>query len=60
MSLWLYVFLCCNRACVYICDCDVICVGHDLNRSVLWVVVSLQCKCLIVWVRGRHLGERQF
>ena len=32
MQVWLYVFLCRNRACVCRCDCDAICVGHDLNR----------------------------
>ena len=31
MYIWLYVFLECTRACVYRCDGDVICVGHDLN-----------------------------
>ena len=27
---------------------------------VLYVVVSLKCKCYIVWVRVRHLGKCQF
>ena len=31
---WLYVFLGCTRTCV--CGCDVICIGHDLNRCIGW------------------------
>ena len=31
-----YVFLGCTRACVYKCDGDVICVGHDLNWCSGW------------------------
>ena len=42
MQVWLYVFLGCPRICVCGCDCDVVCVGHEL---VHWVVVSLRCKC---------------
>ena len=34
----------CTRTSVCGCDCDVICIGHDLNR-LHWVVVSLRCKC---------------
>ena len=30
---WVYIFLGCTRACVYGCDGDVICVGHDLLLS---------------------------
>ena len=33
---WLYVFLGCTRTCVCGCDCDVICIGHDLNRCTGW------------------------
>ena len=36
MLVWLYVFLCCTRACVCRCDGDVICVGHDLNWCSWW------------------------
>ena len=32
----LYVFLGCTRTCVCGCDCDVICIGHDLNRCTGW------------------------
>ena len=46
MYVWLYIFLGCTRA----CGCDVICVGHNLNRCTGWVV-SLRCKCSIVWVK---------
>ena len=28
----MYVFLGCTRGCLYRCDGDVICVGHDLNQ----------------------------
>ena len=31
-----YVFLGCTRTCVCGCDCDVVCVGHDLNRCTGW------------------------
>ena len=34
--IWLYVFLCCIRACVRICDGDVIFVGSDLNWCSGW------------------------
>ena len=34
-----------------------LCIGNDLNRCT-GVVVSLRCKCRIVWVKGRHLVER--
>ena len=38
MEVWFYVFLGCTRA----CRCDVICVGHDLNRcSGWWYVCSV-------------------
>ena len=30
------------------------------TESLLWVVVCLQCKCWIVFVKGRHRVERQF
>ena len=33
---WLYVFLGCTRTCVCGCDCDVVCIGHDLNRCTGW------------------------
>ena len=33
---WLYVFLGCTRTSVCGCDCDVICIGHDLNRCTGW------------------------
>ena len=33
---WLYVFLGCTRTCVCGCDCDVICIGQDLNRCTGW------------------------
>ena len=33
---WSYVFLGCTRTCVCGCDCDVICIGHDLNRCTGW------------------------
>ena len=47
MSVWLYV-----------CDGDVICVDHDLNRcSGWWYVCSVN---VVVLVKGRHLVERQF
>ena len=37
VKVWLYVFLGCTRTCVCGCDCDVICIGHDLNRCTgLW------------------------
>ena len=36
MQVWLYVFLCCTRACVCRSDGDVICVGHDLNWFSGW------------------------
>ena len=36
MYVWLYVFLCCTRACVCRCDGDVICVGHDLYWCSGW------------------------
>ena len=29
-------FLGCTRTCVCGCDCDVICIGHDLNRCTGW------------------------
>ena len=32
----LYVFLGCTRTCVCGCDCDVICIGRDLNRCTGW------------------------
>ena len=32
----LYVFLGCTRTCVCGCDCDVICIDHDLNRCTGW------------------------
>ena len=32
----LYVCLGCTRTCVCGCDCDVICIGHDLNRCTGW------------------------
>ena len=32
MKVWLYVFIGCTLACVCRCNCDVICVGHNLNR----------------------------
>ena len=42
MYVWLYVFLCCTRACVCRCDGDVICVGHYLNWcSCWWYVCSV-------------------
>ena len=31
LTVWLYVFLGCTRACVCKCDGYVICVDHDLN-----------------------------
>ena len=34
--IWLYVFLGCTRTCVCGCDCDVVCIGHDLNRCTGW------------------------
>ena len=33
MLVWLYVFFGCTRTYVCGCDCDVICVGHDLNGA---------------------------
>ena len=30
------VFLGCTRTCVCGCDCDVVCIGHDLNRCTGW------------------------
>ena len=36
MWVWLYVFIGCTRACVCGCECDVACVGHDLNRCTGW------------------------
>ena len=36
MSVWLYVFLGCTRACVCRSDGDVVCVGHDLNWCSWW------------------------
>ena len=36
MYVWLYVYLGFTRACVFKCDGDVICVGHDLNRCSWW------------------------
>ena len=36
MEVWLYVFIGCTRACVCICNCDVICVGLDLNWCSWW------------------------
>ena len=33
---WLYVFIGCTHACVYKCDGDVVCVGHDLNWCSWW------------------------
>ena len=45
MQVWLYVFLCCTRVCMCICDGDVICVGHDLNRCYgWWYVCSVNVK----------------
>ena len=45
MYVWLYVFLGCTRACVCICDGDVIYVGHDLNQcSGWWYVCSVNVK----------------
>ena len=35
-SVGMYVFLGCTRTCVCGCDCDVICIGHDLNRCTGW------------------------
>ena len=32
MYVWLYVFIGSTRACVFRCDGNVICVGHDMNR----------------------------
>ena len=34
--------------------------AYDRPEPVLWVELSLQCNCKIMWVRGRHLEERQF
>ena len=48
----------CTCACVCGCDGDVFCV--DQPEPVHWVVVSLRCKCYIVWVKGRRLVERPF
>ena len=31
-----YVFLGCTRTCVCGCECDVVCIGHDLNRCTGW------------------------
>ena len=43
---------CCTRACVYRCDGDVICVGHDLNWCSWWYVVCLcLCLCLFSYIR---------
>ena len=36
MYVWLYVFLGCTRTCVCGCECDVVCIGHDLNRCTGW------------------------
>ena len=36
MLVWLYVFLGCTRACVWGCNGDVVCVGHDLYRGTGW------------------------
>ena len=36
MYVWLYVLLGCTRTCVCGCDCDVVCIGHDLNRCTGW------------------------
>ena len=33
---WLYVFLGSTRTFVCGCDCDFICIGHDLNRCTGW------------------------
>ena len=41
LYVWLYIFLCCTRACVYRSDGDVICVGHALNGA----LGSCKCKC---------------
>ena len=30
------VFLGCTRTCVCGCDCDVVCIGHNLNRCTGW------------------------
>ena len=36
MLVWFYVFHGCTRTCVCGCDCDVVCVGHDLNWYTGW------------------------
>ena len=36
MYVWLYAFLGCTRTYVCGCDCDVVCIGHDLNRCTGW------------------------
>ena len=36
LLVWLCVFLGCTRTCVCGCDCDVVCIGHDLNRFTWW------------------------
>ena len=35
-TLCMYVFLGCTRTCVCGCGCDVVCIGHDLNRCIGW------------------------
>ena len=57
-KLYVGIVVCILAAFVLVCI-DVICVGHDLNW-VLWVVVSLQHKCSIVWVRRRILRNASF
>ena len=32
----MYFLVGCTRTCVCGCDCDVICIGHDLNRCTGW------------------------
>ena len=56
MYVWLYLFFDCPRTCVCGCDCDVVCIGIDLNRctvSVFWLRWCGWCR----WRVGRGLGQ---
>ena len=53
----------CRYGCIYfLAALALVCVDVMMMSSepVHRVVLSLRCKCLLVWVKGRRLVERQF
>ena len=57
----MYGCIYCLSALVLVCvDVMVMSSAYVRPEPVHWMVASLRFKYLIVWVKGRHLVERQF